>query len=241
MLATDVKPSRLERAKRAILDLLNMMDGDRIGLIAFAGTAFVECPLTLDYGACRMFVDALDPQLLPRGGTHIGDAIRKAVDAFEGDVKKHRALIIITDGEDHESDLGAALKLAQEKGVVIYTIGIGSKEGTPIQLADEHGRMTYLKDSGGQVVLSKLDEKTLQEIALKTGGAYVPAVSSGIELDVIYRDRIRKMEQRELESSRQKRYENRFQWPLAAAVFLVLSEALVDDRKRPEHRREQRA
>ena len=234
MLASDIKPSRLERAKRAIVDLLNMMDGDRIGLIAFAGSAFVQCPLTLDYGACKMFVDTLDPQLLPRGGTRIGDAIRMAISSFESEQreKKYRALLLITDGEDHDSDVLAAAQSAKEKGVMIYAIGIGTPAGTPIQLTDEHGRMTYLKDGSGQVVLSKLDEDTLRKAALVTGGAYVPAVGSGMELDEIYTKRIKKMEQRELESSRRKRFEHRFQWPLAAAALCFVIEALVDDRLR---------
>ncbi len=233
MLAHDIKPDRLDRAKREILDLINMMQGDRIGLIAFAGSAFVQCPLTLDYGACKMFVDDLNPQLIPRGGTQIGEAIRKAVDAFEGDVKKHRALILITDGEDHESAPLEAAELAKEKGIRIFCIGIGTPEGSPIQMTDEKGNMTYLKDANGQVVLSKLDEDTLKKVALKPGGAYVSATSSGMELDAIYKDRIAKMEEKELESSRKKRYEPRFQWPLAAAAVLFVIEALMDDNKRP--------
>jgi len=232
MLAQDIKPSRLDKAKREILDLINMMQGDRIGLIAFAGSAFVQCPLTLDYGACKMFVNDLNPQLIPRGGTRIGEAIRKAIDAFEGNLKKHRALILITDGEDHEQEALAAAKLAKEKGVKIYCIGIGTTEGSPIQIFDEKGKMKYLKDSNGQVVLSKLDEKTLQSIALETGGAYVPASSTGLELDLIYKNRIAKMDGRELESSKKKRYEHRFQWPLAVAAVLLIFVTLKNDRKK---------
>jgi Ca-activated chloride channel family protein len=232
MLANDIRPSRLDRAKRSILDLLNLMQGDRIGLIAFAGSAFVQCPLTLDYGACKMFVDELEPELIPRGGTRIGDAIRKAVDAFEGDVKKHRALILITDGEDHQGDALAAAELAKEKGVRIYCIGIGTPEGSPIQVTDEQGNSSYLKSRDGQVVLSKLDEDTLKRIALTTGGAYVPASSSGLELDEIYSKRIARMEEKDLASTRRKRYEHRFQWPLGLALVLIIIEALSDDRIR---------
>jgi len=232
MLATDEKPNRLERAKRAILDLLNLMDGDRIGLIAFAGSSFVQCPLTLDYGAAKMFVNEIEPQLIPRGGTHIGDAIRKSISAFEGDVKKHRALILITDGEDHESDPIGAAKEARKKGIRIFCIGLGSPRGSPIQMTDEKGNMTYLKDSDGNQVLSKLDETTLQQIALETRGAYVHAQSTGLELDEIYTQRIAEMEKKDLESRREKRYEHRFQWPLSIAAVLLIFEAVSSDKQR---------
>ncbi len=232
MLASDIRPSRLERAKRSVLDLLNIMDGDRVGLIAFSGGAFVLCPLTLDYGACKMFVDDLDPQLISRGGTRIGDAIRKAITSFEGQEKKHRALILITDGEDHDSDPIGAAEEAHKHGIRIFCVGIGSREGSPIQIPDERGRMTYLKDSAGQAVLSKLGEDTLKRVAYITGGAYVPATAAGLELDVLYHERIATMEQKELESTRQKRYLHRFQWPLALAALVLICEALLDDRTR---------
>jgi len=232
MFADDIKPSRLDRARREILDLIKMMNGDRIGLIAFAGTAFVQCPLTLDYGACRMFVDELNPTLIPRGGTHIGEAIKKAVSAFEGKEKKNRALIIITDGEDHESNVIEAAKLAAEKGIKIYCIGIGTPSGSPIRIKNSKGKKVYLKDSKGQLVLSKLDEKTLKKIALITGGAYIQASASGIELDKIYKDRIAKMNKTGLQSTRQKRYEARFQWPLALALLFIISESLITDYKK---------
>jgi len=232
MLATDMKPSRLERARRSVLDLINIMEGDRVGLIAFAGGAYVLCPLTLDYGACKMFVDELEPQIVSRGGTRIGDAIRKAISSFEGQEKKHRALIVITDGEDHESDPVGAAEEAAKHGIRIFCVGIGSKEGSPIQVQDAEGRMTYLRDRGGNVVLSKLDEETLKRIAYVTGGAYVRATAAGLELDVLYRERIATMEQKELESTRQKRYIHRFQWPLAVAAVMWIVEGLMDDRRR---------
>ena len=232
MLASDIAPSRLERAKMSMLTLLGMLDGDRVGLIAFAGKAFTLCPLTLDYGACKMFVGDLEPQAISRGGTRIGDAIRRAVDSFEGQEKKFRALILITDGEDHESDPIGAAELAKEKGVRIFCVGIGTTEGSPIHVADEQGGKTYLKDAEGKQVLSKLDETTLKKIALTTGGAYVHASATGLELDTIYRERISAMEEKELESTRQKRYEHRFQWPLGGAALLLIAEALMTDRRR---------
>lgn len=227
MLATDVQPSRLERAKRAIADLMQIMEGDRIGLVAFAGDAFVQCPLTLDYGAAKMFLTHLDPSLIPRGGTQIGEAIVKSVDAFEGNDRNTRALILITDGENLQGDLDNAVKLAKEKGVKIFCIGIGTPAGSPIQILDEKGNRTYLTDNQGNQVLSKLNEETLQKIALETGGAYAQAVSSGMELDAIYTKRIAGMDTKELDSSRQKRYEHRFQWPLSAAFLCFLLQSLA--------------
>jgi len=232
MFADDIKPNRLDRARREILDLIKMMNGDRIGLIAFAGTAFVQCPLTLDYGACRMFVDELNPTLIPRGGTHIGEAIRKAVSAFGNDKSKNRALIIITDGEDHDSKPIEAAKLAAKKGIKIYCIGIGTPSGSPIRITGKNGKKIYLKDSKGQLILSKLDENTLKKIALITGGAYIQASASGIELDKIYKDRIAKMEKADLQSTRKKRYEPRFQWPLAIALLFIITESLITDYKK---------
>ena len=232
MLADDVKPTRLDRAKREILDLIKMMNGDRIGLIAFSGTAFVQCPLTLDYGACRMFVDELNPTLIPRGGTQVGEAIKKAVAAFEGEEKKNRALIIITDGEDHDSAPIEAAKLAAEKGIKIYCIGIGTPDGSPIRITGKKGKKVYLKDSQGQLILSKLDENTLKKVALITGGAYIRASASGIELEKIYKDRIAKMEKNDLQSTRQKRYEPRFQWPLALGLLFLITESLITDYKK---------
>ena len=232
MLATDVPPTRLERAKRAIIDLMQIMEGDRIGLVAFAGGAFVQCPLTLDYGAAKMFVNSLDPSLIPKGGTQIGEAIVKAVGAFEGNDRDTRALILITDGENLQGDLDSAVKLAKEKGVKIFCIGIGTPSGSPIQIIDEKGNKAYLKDREGNQVLSKLNEETLQKIALETGGAYAQAVASGLELDAIYTKRIAGMDAKELESSRRKHYEHRFQWPLSAAFACFLICFLAGDGSR---------
>ena len=229
MLAQDIAPSRLERAKRAILDLMQIMQGDRIGLVAFAGSAFVQCPLTLDYGAAKMFLSELDPSLIPKGGTQIGEAIIKSVNAFEGNERNTRALILITDGENLQGDLDNAIKMAKEKGVKIFCIGIGTPSGSPIQITDEKGRKTYITDRSGNQVLSKLNEETLQKIALETGGAYAQAVASGLELDAIYTKRIANMDTKELDSSKKKHYEHRFQWPVCAAFFCFFLQSIVSE------------
>ncbi len=231
MLAEDVKPSRLERAKREVYDLCAMLEGDRIGLIAFAGTSFVQCPLTLDYGAFRMFLDYLKPDLIPTPGTAVGDAIRKATASFSRRERTSKALILITDGEDHESNPLEAAKEAKKEGVRIFTIGIGKGEGAPIPAGDGSGG--FLKDKQGNLVLSRLDETTLQKAALETGGSYVRSVTGDMDLDKIYRNDIRgSMEQKELRSTRKKRWEERFQWFICIGVVLLLVEFFITEGKR---------
>ncbi len=231
MLADDIKPSRLERAKIEIKSLINTLKGDRIGLVAFAGSAFLQCPLTLDYSAAKLFLDNIDIESIPRGGTDIGGAIKKAVGAFEGREKKHRALILITDGEDHKERVMDAVEEARKKGVVIYTIGIGRQEGAPIPIRDEKGNKRYVRDKSGNIVLSKLDTVLLQKVALMTGGKKGTIGAGAFPLEDIYRDEISKMEKKELESKRHKRFENRFQWPLAIAIILLFLEAIMSERK----------
>lgn len=231
MLADDAKPNRLSMAKREIKDLLKILTGDRAGLVTFAGTSFVQCPLTLDYGAFRLFLDFVNTDSIPQSGTDIGGAIRKSLKAFEKGSKKHRAVILITDGEDHTGGAESAAKEAKQDGVPIYVIGVGSTEGSPIPLINEEGEKTYLKDKSGKIVLSKMDDVILKKIALITGGVYISAAFGPIALDKIYTDRISKIEKKELESARRKIFENRYQWPLAVALILLLLEGIIGERK----------
>lgn len=231
MLAEDIKPNRLERAKRKISDLLDMMRGDRIGLVAFAGTSFVQCPLTLDYGAARIFLSAIDTQLIPVQGTAIGNAIDTSVKAFRTQEKKSKALILITDGEDQTGRALSAAKSAGEKGVKIYTIGIGGEIGAP--LPNPSGAGGFRKNKQGEVILSKLDETTLQQIALETGGSYVRSVTGDIDLKTIYMDQIKKhIEKKELKSERRKIWQERFQWFIFIALICLVAEAFLSE-KRP--------
>jgi Ca-activated chloride channel family protein len=232
MLAVDVKPNRLERAKLAILDLLALLEGDRVGLVAFAGTAFLQCPLTLDYDAFAQSLAAIDAGIIPRGGTALGRAIETGVTAFEGRQGKHAALILITDGENHEGDVDAAAALAAAQGIKIFTVGIGTPEGELIPLEQSDGG-PFLKDRRGAVVKSRLDESVLQTIAEKTGGAYVRGSGGSLGLDTMFRDYIAGMERRELASTIERRYEDRFQTPLLLALLLLAVEALLGDRMRP--------
>jgi len=230
MLAEDIKPNRLERAKRKVYDLCQMLEGDRIGLIAFAGTSFVQCPLTLDYGAFKIFLDYLNPDLIPVPGTAIGDAIRTAVKSFNSRERTAKALIIITDGEDHESKPFEAAQEAKKEGVRIFTIGVGQEGGAPIPLQDGSGG--FKKDERGDLVLSKLDESTLQKIALETGGSYVRSVTGDMDLNKIYKDDIRgSIEKKELRSTRKKRWEERFQWFVLAALVLLGLEFFMRETK----------
>ena len=231
MLAEDIKPNRMERAKRKISDLLDMMEGDRIGLVAFAGTSFVQCPLTLDYGAARIFLSAIDTQLIPVQGTALGNAIKTSVKAFRTQEKKSKALILITDGEDQTGKALSAAKSAGEQGVKIYTIGIGGEIGAP--LPNPSGAGGFRKNQQGEVILSKLDETTLQQIALETGGSYVRSVTGDIDLNTIYKDQIKKhIEKKELKSERRKIWQERFQWFIFIALIFLVAETCLSE-KRP--------
>lgn len=232
MLAVDVKPNRLERAKLAVLDLLRLLRGDRVGLVAFAGTAFLQCPLTLDYDAFTQSLAAVDVGLIPRGGTALGRAIEAGVEAFGGRQGKHAALILITDGENHEGDVEAAAARAAEEGIKIYAVGIGTPAGELIPVAGKGGTPGFLKDRHGAVVKSRLNEDVLRLVADKTGGAYLLASGSSFGLDSLFRDYIAKMERRELESTIERRYEDRFQVPLTIALFLLAMESFIADRPR---------
>lgn len=235
MLATDVKPNRLERAKLAVLDMVKLLQGDRIGLVAFAGTAFLECPLTLDYAAFEQSLRAVQVGLIPRGGTSLSQAIATSLDGFEARQGKHEALILITDGEDHEGKVEEAAKQAAEQGVKIYTVGIGTDEGELIPVGT--GKDTFVKDRKGQVVKSRLKEESLQQVAMTTGGVYVRGLGAALGLDEVFRDHIAKMEKREVASSLERRYEDRFQIPLALALVVLIAEFLVSERTPPPSRK----
>lgn len=226
MLAEDVKPNRLERAKLAVLDLVDRLDGDRIGLVVFAGSAFLECPLTLDYGAFERTLRTTKVGVIPVGGTALSRAIDTSLDAFEARQGKHEALILITDGEDHEGDVEAAAERARESGVRIYTVGIGTSDGELIPLGKEHGA-GYVKDRDGQVVKSRLNEQQLQDIALASDGAFVRGVGAALGLDEVFDEHIARMEKRDLKSTLERRHEKRFQFPIAAALLLLLVEVVA--------------
>lgn len=230
MLAEDLKPNRISRARREIQDLLEVLEGHRVGLIAFAGDAFVHCPPTTDLDACSLFVESIEIGLIQRGGTHIGDAIRKATKVFEESAAAQKALILITDGEDHETEPIEAAKELAKVGARIYAIGVGTPDGAPIVLTDENGNKVYVKDRQGAIVNSQLKETDLQKIALETGGAYHRATGAGFELDLVLKE-IESLEKSELESQKLQRYQHRYQVFLLAAFMLLVLEPMISDRR----------
>ncbi|MFQ5449056.1 MAG: VWA domain-containing protein [Nitrospinaceae bacterium] len=233
MLAEDIKPNRLDRAKRKISDLIQMLEGDRIGLVAFAGTAFLQCPLTLDYAAAKLFLAAMDTGMISSQGTAIGAAIRTSLKAFQTQGKKSKAILLITDGEDQTGKALGAAKMAARGGVRIYALGIGGKIGAPIPNIGTEGG--FKKDANGEVVLTKLDESTLEKIALTTGGAYVRSITGDLDLKTIYLDNIKpKIEKKELKTVRRKLWHERFQWMIFLGLMCLVIESLIDERKTPK-------
>ncbi len=233
MLAADMPPSRLAKAKSETAGLIDLLKGDRIGLVVFAGEAYVQCPLTMDYSAAKMFLSDIDYGSVPQPGTALGEAIRRAAAAFVEKERKHKVLIAITDGEDtQESDPMKAAEEAKKAGIVLYTIGVGTPAGDPIPLRNAAGQVVgYKKDDEGQVVMSRLDEAGLQEAALKTGGKYYRATAGELELDKIFDD-ISTMERKELTGQFMARWEERFRWFLAAAFALLGVEFLLSERRK---------
>ena len=230
MKAEDIKPNRLERSKQAIARLVDRLEGDRIGIIVFAGEAYVQLPITTDYGAAKLFLNYIDTDVIPTQGTAIGAAIELAVNSFSQDSKHNKAIVIITDGENHEDDAAAASKSAQEKGIIIHTIGMGSAEGSPIPVYHNKMQVDYKKDKNGTVVVSRLDEAALSKIALEGGGKFIRATNSDDGLNAIITE-INKMEKTEFGAKMITDYEDRFQYFLGAGLFLLLLEFLISERR----------
>jgi Ca-activated chloride channel family protein len=232
MLANDVKPNRLERTKFAVKDLVKKLNGDRVGLIAFAGSAFLQCPLTIDYNGFLLALDDLSVETIPRGGTSISSAIRMALETLSGQDKKYKVMVIITDGEDFEGDAVKMAAEAAKEGLKIYCLGVGTSGGELIPAGYEGGARAYLTDRQGNVVKTRLNEEILKRIAISTGGSYVRATQSDFGLGLMYDKSISQLEKRDRESKMKKQYEERFQIFLAAALLLVFLESLVAERKR---------
>jgi len=226
MLVEDVEPDRLERAKREISDFIHVVQGDRVGLVAFAGAAFTQCPLTLDYGALAMFLTALSPDMVPVPGTDLGAAIETAIASFDTASETDKVILLITDGEDNESRGLHAARESAKKGIKIFVFGIGDPSGGPIPSAD--GKGGFKKDAEGQLVLSRLNEEGLKEIASATGGTYVRSMAGDLDLDILYFDGIKqKTEATDLKSGKIKVYEERFSLFVLAAFILLLLEGLI--------------
>ena len=228
-LREDFEPNRLERTKYAINKLFDGLHQDRVGLIVFAGEPKVQLPITSDYRMAKAFAKRIDPSLVPVQGTAIGKALSQALMSFSGETEENhsRVIILITDGENHEDDALAAARHAAEMGIRIYTIGIGTPEGAPIQIGGE-----FIKDEKGDMVVSKLNEEMLAQIADITGGAYVRSSKQSIGLDEIVKS-INEMEQSELSVMRFEEFNEQYQYLLLAAIVLLLAEFLLLDRRNP--------
>lgn len=229
MLAEDIKPNRLERAKQAISNLVERLQDDKIGLIVFAGDAYTQIPVTTDYVSAKMFLSSISPGIVPKQGTSLASAINLGINSFSPAMDESKALIIITDGENHEEDPMPLAEQASEKGVIIHTIGIGSNSGVPIPVVN-NGRKDYLKDSEGNTVITRLDESILKEIAFATGGKYVKASNTNIGLNTIFNE-ISSMKQQELEGTMYTEYDDQFQVLAALALFLLVVDILIMERK----------
>jgi Ca-activated chloride channel family protein len=229
MLAEDIKPNRLERAKRAIAQLIDKLEGDRIGIVVFAGKAYMQLPITSDYSAAKLFLSTIDTEIVPTQGTSIGQAIELSLKAFQTN-NHEKAIVIITDGEDHDDNPIAAAEKAIEQEVKVYTIGIGLPEGAPIPEYRSGQQMGYKKDISGKTVITKLDEQTLQKVAVAGEGIYVRANNTSAGLNQVF-DEISKMERQKYETKVFSSYEDRFQYFIGLALFLLVIELLIFERK----------
>lgn len=229
MLAEDIRPNRLERSKFAILDFVGQLEGDRIGLMPFAGSAFLMCPLTIDYSAFEQSLQAIDTEIIPNPGTNIAQAIEYGEKVLQNDAN-YKLLIIITDGENLQGDTIKAVTQAAEEGMRIFTVGVGTAAGELIPF-DNNGQQEFIKDPNGKFVTSKLDETTLKKIAEKSDGLYVPLGDRGQGLETIYQEKLALIPKEELAEKRHKVPIERFQWALAAALFFLVVEFLLNSRK----------
>lgn len=229
MMAEDIKPNRLERSKQAISRLIDRLDGDRIGIIVFAGKAYTQLPITTDYAAAKLFVSAISTDIVPTQGTAVADAIARASVSF-GETKNNKALIIITDGEDHQGTVLEEAEKAQQAGISIYTIGMGLTDGAPIPVYVNNVMTGFKKDGSGNTIVTRLDEALLQQIAAVGKGMYVRASNSEAGLKPIM-DEIGKIQESEIESRQFTDYESRFQYFLAFAIILMMVDLFIFEKK----------
>ena len=232
MLTEDVRPNRLERTKLAVKDLLKKLKGDRVGLIAFSGSAFLACPLTADYGGFLLSLDDLNTSTIPRGGTNIGQAIQEALKGYEDVPAKFKVVVVLTDGENWEGDPVQWAGVAAQKNIHIYTIGIGTKEGELVRTLNDKGEYEFIKDEQGNFIKSRLNESILKEIAAASGGAYVRSSGAEFGLDYLYESQLSRLERRNIESRVEKKYHERFEFPLGLALVCLLAQTLLSGRRK---------
>src|SRR6266581_5333929 len=236
MLSNDVQPNRLERVKLAVQDLINELQGDRVGLIAFAGRAFLQAPLTIDYDAVVEAINDLDAKSIPEGGTNISSAIALAMQSFGKSATGNRAFIIFTDGEELSGDAAKLAKEAADAGVRIFTVGVGTPQGSLIPITGDDGQTAFVKDSAGQVVKSKLDDKRLHEIAQATGGFYIHLESGPRTMQQVQSEGLAKMQAAEMDVRLSRRPIERYELPLGAGLIALALSILIGERKRTGER-----
>lgn len=230
MMAEDIQPNRLERAKQAISKLIDNLENDRIGLIIFAGDAFIQLPITTDYTSAKMFLNSINTGSVPVQGTSIGKAIELGMRSFSTEDDKNKAIIIITDGENHEDNGTDAANNAYKKGITVHTIGMGLPQGAPIPVIGRYGQRDFKTDKNGEVVISKLNETMLQQIASAGNGIYIRANNTTVGLSTLF-DELNKLEKKEIEGEIYSEYDDRFQYFLAISLFFLILEILIIERK----------
>ncbi len=228
MRAEDIQPNRISAARKELQNLINNLKGDRIGIIVFSGEAYTQLPLTSDYSAALMLTDVIDAGMAPTPGTSIGSAIELARESFQKEEGKYKAMVIITDGENHEDDPLAMAKEAASEGIVVHTIGMGSLEGAPIPLSQQRGQQGYKKDNDGSLVLSRLDAATLKNVGEATGGTFTQALSGRDNLATVF-DQIERMEKKEFGTKQFTDYEDRFQYLVLLGLLLLVSELFLSE------------
>lgn len=227
--ATDIRPSRLDRSKQAISKLIDKLQGDRIGIIVFAGKAYTQLPITTDYSAAKMYLSTLNTGMVPTQGTSVAKAIELAMDSY-GENSQSKSIVIISDGESHDEDAIKKAQEASEMGITVHTIGMGLQQGVPIPVMQNGQRIGFKKDSDGNTVITKLNEKLLADVAKAGGGIYVRASNSQAGLETIFNE-INEMEKKKFESRVYADYEDRFQYFLAVAIVLLILEQLLSNRR----------
>jgi len=230
MKAEDLQPNRLEKSKQAIAKLIDKLEGDRLGIIVFGGEAYVQLPITTDYAASKLFLESINTDMIPTQGTDISKAINLAVESFGKDEGKNKAIVIITDGENHEENAVKAAEAAAEKNISIHTIGMGSENGAPIPVYKGDVQEGFKKDRDGNTIVTKLNEQTLQQIAAAGNGIYVRATNSDAGLNNVL-SALDKLEKKQFDSKMFSDYEDRFQWFIAAALLILLIETFITERK----------
>jgi len=229
MLAQDLSPNRLTRAKYALEKMIDKLEGDRLGLIIFAGEAYVQLPITSDYNAAKMFLESISPGMVPMQGTDLSAAINKASDSFSKEPGKNKAIILITDGENHENDAIEAASSASKSGIMINTIGIGSENGVPIPIMQNGMIKGYRKDKENNTVITKLNSEILKQIASQANGVYVQASQADLGLEVIL-DKIDELDKTNLENKMYTDYEDQFQWFIGLCLMFLSFEFFTNER-----------